>query len=61
MPHGVQLRYYEKLDLNKKDASQTFKAITRTKREHVADGKGVIKDKGPDLTKYSTDINANRP
>ena len=39
-----RLRYNEKLYLNKKNATATFKSITRTKRDHVADGKGLSFD-----------------
>lgn len=35
--------------------------MTRAKRDHIADGKGVVRDKVPDVGKYIIKIDAIKP
>ena len=44
-----RLRYNEKLQLNRKGTTAAFRSMTRTKRNHVPDGQGVIRDEVPDI------------
>ena len=46
------LRYKEQLFLNRKGYSQTFKSVTREKRNNILDGSGTVKDPSPSLGHY---------
>jgi hypothetical protein len=48
-----KLRYNEKLYLNRKNASAAFKSITREKRNHVPDGKGLKWEQVPPMGHYT--------
>ena len=60
-PVNTYLRYNEKLNLNRKNAQAVFKSMTRIKRDHIADGRGVIRDKVPDVGKYTTKVEITKP
>lgn len=57
------LRYQEKLNLNKKNSSATFRSMTREKRNYIADGRGIVhvNDQPPPVGKYTTRIEVTKP
>lgn len=46
------LRYNEKIFLNKKGHTQAFKSVTRDKRDHVPDGRGLQWEQMPCVGHY---------
>jgi hypothetical protein len=58
LEHNSRLRYNEKLNLNRKNATATFKSITRTKRNHMADGKGLRLEQMPHVGQYNSKFRA---
>jgi len=59
--YNPRLRYNEKLQLNKFGATAAFKSMTRTKRNHVPDGQGIVRDEVPDMGKYPVKFDLVRP
>jgi hypothetical protein len=53
MASNALLRYNEKIFLNKKNHTAAFKSITRKKRDHVPDGKGLNLDQQPCVGHYT--------
>jgi len=58
---NTRLRYNEKLQLNRKGTSASFKSMTRAKRNHVPDGQGVVKDEVPEIGQYPVKYDLVRP
>jgi hypothetical protein len=52
LAHNSFLRYNEKIFLNKKGHTPEFKSITRSKRNHVPDGKGLPWETTPCVGHY---------
>jgi len=56
-----RLRYNERINLNRKGATASFKSMTRAKRNHIPDGKGEIRDEVPDAGQYPVKYNLVEP